>query len=73
MPASVRARYDSWSASARLVQPLGDNLELQLRGLAYEDDRVLRFVPDFDTPQAALRYASRAAIAWLRGDAPPHA
>jgi outer membrane receptor protein involved in Fe transport len=43
VPASVRARYDSWSASARLVQPLGDNLELQLRGLAYDDDRVLRF------------------------------
>ncbi|MEP7280414.1 MAG: hypothetical protein ABI696_00435 [Rubrivivax sp.] len=30
-------------------------------------DRVLRFVPDFDTPQAALLYARREAVAWLRG------
>jgi len=43
VPASVRAAFDSWSASARLVQPLGDNLEVQVRGLAYEDNRVLRF------------------------------
>jgi outer membrane receptor protein involved in Fe transport len=41
--ASVRAEYDSWSASARLVQPVGDGLELQLRGMAFDDDRVLRF------------------------------
>ena len=28
-------------------------------------DRVLRFIPDFDTAQAARRYATRAAIEWL--------
>ncbi|WP_046905212.1 TonB-dependent receptor [Croceibacterium atlanticum] len=41
--ATSRARYDSWSASARLVQPVAENLELQLRGLAFEDNRTLRF------------------------------
>jgi hypothetical protein len=35
---------------------------------------VLRFIPEFDTPQAALRYATRAAIPWLGIDpAPAHA
>ena len=43
VPATVRARYDSWSASARLVQPIAENLEVQVRGLAFEDERVLRF------------------------------
>lgn len=43
VPATVRARFDSWSANARIVQPLGDNLEVQVRGLAFEDERVLRF------------------------------
>ena len=43
VPASVRAKFDAWSASARLVQPVTDNLEVQLRGLAFEDERVLRF------------------------------
>jgi vitamin B12 transporter len=43
VPATARAKYDSWSASARLVEPIGDDLTLQLRGLAYDDNRVLRF------------------------------
>ncbi len=43
VPASVRAKYDSWSASARVVEPIGGDLTLQLRGLAFEDNRVLRF------------------------------
>ena len=41
--ASARAQFESWSVSGRLVQPLGDALELQLRGLAYDDARTLRF------------------------------
>ncbi len=40
--ASVRAQYESWSVSGRLVQPVGDGLEFQLRGLAYDDARTLR-------------------------------
>lgn len=43
VPATVRAKFDTWSASARLVQPIADNVELQLRGMAFDDDRVLRF------------------------------
>lgn len=43
VPATARAEFDSWSANARLVQPLGDDLEVQLRGLAFEDHRTLRF------------------------------
>ena len=43
VPATARARYDSWSGSAQLVQPLGEDLELQVRGLAFEDHRTLRF------------------------------
>ena len=43
VPASVRARYESWSTSARLVEPLGSDIELQLHGLAFADSRTLRF------------------------------
>mgnify|MGYP003109506621 CR=1 FL=1 len=39
---SVPAAYDSWTAGGRVVQKLGD-LEVQLRGLAFEDHRTLRF------------------------------
>mgnify|MGYP001079872883 CR=1 FL=1 len=42
VPASARAQFESWSVSGRLVQPLGEDLELQLRGLAYDDARTLR-------------------------------
>lgn len=41
--ASVPASYESWSVGARLVQSIGPDLQLQIRGLAYEDDRTLRF------------------------------
>ena len=41
--ATARAKYESWSSGARLVQPLGDDLELQLRGQAFRDTRTLRF------------------------------
>lgn len=43
VPATARASYESWSASARVVQQLGNELEVQLRGLAFEDKRTLRF------------------------------
>ena len=33
-------------------------------------DRVLRFVPVFDTPDQATRYAAREALAWLGADRP---
>lgn len=43
VPASARARFDAWSASARLVQEVAPAVELQLRGLAFRDERTLRF------------------------------
>ncbi|NNC52085.1 MAG: TonB-dependent receptor [Erythrobacter sp.] len=41
--ASARAAYDSWSVQARGVTPVGDTMELQARGLIYDDRRTLRF------------------------------
>ena len=43
VPASVRAGYDGWSVSLRGVAPLASGVELQMRGLAYGDQRTLRF------------------------------
>ncbi len=43
VPASVKAAYDSWSVSARGVAPLAPDVELQVRGLVYDDHRTLRF------------------------------
>lgn len=43
VPASVRAAYDSWSVGGRLVQAVGPDMTVQLRGMAWDDDRVLRF------------------------------
>lgn len=64
VPANVRARFDSWSATARLVQPIGSDAELQLRGLAFEDQRTLRFA-GADTASegqdASLRLVGRGA------------
>ena len=44
VPASARARYDGWSASLRGVAPLAPGIELQARGLVYNDNRTLRFI-----------------------------
>lgn len=41
--ASARARYDSWSVQARGVAPITDAVEVQARGLIYDDRRTLRF------------------------------
>lgn len=43
VPASVRARFDSWSAGLRAVAPLASDIELQARVQAFDDRRVLRF------------------------------
>ncbi|MBX7459225.1 TonB-dependent receptor [Qipengyuania sp. 1NDH17] len=41
--ASTRAGFDSYSIQARGVAPLTDTVELQARGLVYDDRRTLRF------------------------------
>lgn len=43
VPATARAGYDSWSASVRGAAPVNDSVELQARGLVFEDRRTLRF------------------------------
>lgn len=43
VPATARAAFESWSVSLRGVAPIGDDLELQARGLIFDDQRTLRF------------------------------
>lgn len=43
VPASVRARFDSWSTSLRAAVPVTPDLELQAKLLLFEDHRTLRF------------------------------
>ena len=43
VPATARAAYDSWSVQLRGVAPLSDIIELQVRGLVFDDNRTLRF------------------------------
>ncbi|WP_234035011.1 TonB-dependent receptor plug domain-containing protein [Aurantiacibacter sediminis] len=62
VPASSRANFDSWSLGGRIVQPLGDNLEVQARVLAFEDNRTLRFEGADNSSEGqdiALRLVSR--------------
>ena len=66
-PASVRARYDSWSGGVRLVAPLTDRIELQARGLVYDDERTLRFAGADSTSSgqdASLRLVGRGRWAF---------
>ena len=67
VPASVRTRFDSWSASARLVMPVGEAMELQARGLAFEDRRTLRFAggdTESEGQDASLRLVGRGSWAF---------
>lgn len=43
VPATSRASFDAWSVGGRVVQPLGETVEVQARMLAFEDNRTLRF------------------------------
>lgn len=64
VPASVRARYESWSTSLRAVAPLTGDIELQARVAAFHDARTLRFA-GADTAasgqDASLRLVGRGA------------
>lgn len=62
VPASARAAYESWSVQLRGVAPLTDTIELQARGLAYDDRRTLRFRGADSTSEgqdASLRLVGR--------------
>lgn len=41
--ATARAKNDAWSVSGRLVQRVGEDLEVQVNGRAFDDKRTLRF------------------------------
>lgn len=41
--ATARSRYRDWSGGVRAVVPVGASTELQVRGLAFGDNRTLRF------------------------------
>ena len=64
VPASARARFDSWSTGLRAVAPLTPDIELQARALLFDDRRTLRFA-GADTAasgqDASLRLVGRGA------------
>ena len=72
--ATARAAFDSYSFQARGVAPLTDTIELQARGLIYDDRRTLRFdgADSSSTGQdASLRLVGRGdwqfdALAYLQ-------
>ena len=72
--ASARAAFDSWSLQARGVAPLAPDIELQVRGLLFDDRRTLRFdgADSSSTGQdASLRLVARGewqvdALAYLQ-------
>lgn len=62
VPATARAGYDSRSLQLRGVAPLSDTVELQARGLIYDDHRTLRFKgadSSSEAQDASLRLVGR--------------
>jgi vitamin B12 transporter len=62
VPASVRAKFDSWSVSLRGVAPLAPEIELQARALLFDDRRTIRFAGADTTSSggdASLRLVGR--------------
>jgi vitamin B12 transporter len=62
VPASTRARFDSWSTGLRAVAPLNPDVELQARVLLFDDHRTLRFAGADSTSSggdASLRLVGR--------------
>jgi outer membrane receptor protein involved in Fe transport len=67
VPASARARYESWSGALRAVAPLGDVTEVQMSALAFQDRRTLRFQGADSSStggQASLRVVGRGDWAY---------
>nr|WP_315470672.1 TonB-dependent receptor [uncultured Sphingorhabdus sp.] len=61
-PSDVRAAYDSWSTGLRAVAPLADGVEMQFRGLIFQDHRTLRFAGADSSSKgqdASIRIVSR--------------
>ncbi len=74
VPATARAAFDSWSIGLRAVAPLSDTVELQARGLVFDDARTLRFDGANSTSEgqdASIRIVGRGdwqfdALAYLQ-------
>ena len=67
VPLSARAAFDGWSAQVRGVAPVSGDVELQVRGLAYRDERTLRFEGADSTIEgqdASVRLVGRGAWAF---------
>jgi outer membrane receptor protein involved in Fe transport len=65
VPASARAAFDSWSVGLRAVAPLTDTVELQARGMVFDDARTLRFDGATSTSEgqdASLRLVGRGSL-----------
>ena len=73
-PSDVRAAYESWSSGLRAVAPLADGVEMQFRGLLYQDNRTLRFAgadSSSEGQDASIRIVSQGrwqidALAYLQ-------
>ncbi|MFM7349469.1 MAG: TonB-dependent receptor [Erythrobacter sp.] len=64
VPATARARFESWNAALRGVAPLTPEIELQARVAAFRDDRTLRFkgaVSMSRGEEASIRIVGRGA------------
>ena len=62
VPESARASFDGYSVQVRGVAPLTGTIELQARGLAYRDERTLRFEgadSSMEGQDASLRLVGR--------------
>lgn len=73
--ASARAAYDSWSTALRAVVRVAPDVEMQARGLLFDDQRTLRFVganSDSRGEDASVRLVGRGrwqfdALAYVQG------
>ncbi|MDP4575902.1 TonB-dependent receptor [Qipengyuania sp. G39] len=64
VPATARAAFDGYSLQVRGVAPLTETIELQARGLIFEDERTLRFEgadSRIEGQDASLRMIGRGA------------
>ncbi|AKM11829.1 TonB-dependent receptor plug domain-containing protein [Croceicoccus naphthovorans] len=62
VPATARARYDSWSTQLRGVAPISDTVEAQANVLLFNDNRTLRFDganSSSEGQDASLRFVGR--------------
>ncbi len=66
-PADVPARYEQWHVTARGAVPIGDQTELQLRGMAFGDTRLRGLdgtESTSDGVDASVRLIGRGDWAW---------